>query len=131
MSDEATIEAIQQRMREVRRELSQDLASSARDITDWRSYVRASPWLALGAAAAVGYFLVPKGPPVVRLQGLDVKKFVHEGEANAMASIPQRKPSVAGKLISSLAGLALRGAMAYVTHRLTQAKVEEREAAPY
>jgi hypothetical protein len=37
------------------REVVQD-ASSA---TDWRTYVRSRPWLAIGAAFGVGYFLVP------------------------------------------------------------------------
>ncbi len=117
MSDDATIEGIQKRMREVRRELSQDLATSARDITDWRSYVRASPWLAIASAAAVGYLLAPKGPPIVRVSGIDLQSLVREGQTTAVANVSPPRKSLARTLVSSLAGLALRSAMAYAPPR--------------
>jgi len=119
--DEATIEAIRHRMMEVRRDLKQDLATSARDMTDWRSYVRASPWIAIASAVAVGYLLAPKGPAVVRLSGIELQNLARNGQATAMASVPQPKKSLARSLFSSLAGLAARSAMTYVTHRLTNA----------
>ena len=131
MSDDATIQAIQERMRQVRRELSEDLAMSARDITDWRSFIRANPWLAIASAAAVGYLLAPKGPPVVRLSGIDLQKFVREGQTTAIASVPRPKKSLTRTLLTTLAGLAVRSATAYVTHRLTNAKAPSEETAPF
>lgn len=55
--------AIRQRMEEVRRDLDQDvqgIVEGARDMRDWRSYVRSYPWVCAGAVAAVGYLLVPR-----------------------------------------------------------------------
>lgn len=53
---------IERKMRKVRREIEQDagqLVASTRELTDWRRYVRAHPWLCLGGAAALGMLLVP------------------------------------------------------------------------
>jgi len=93
MSDDS-IKAIQKRMKEVRRELGNDLATSARDITNWRSYVRASPWICLGAAVAIGYLVVPKKSPTVVVIELTNLSNLHSGseevdtadEAAALAS---------------------------------------------
>src|SRR5688572_4052017 len=59
---------IQRQMREVRAELRDDvsdLVKSAHKMSDWTMYVRAYPWLCVGAAAAAGYFVVPVRPLVV------------------------------------------------------------------
>ena len=57
---------IQRQMSQIRRDLDEqvdDIVDSAREITekltDWRGYVSSHPWLVLGAAAAVGYWVVP------------------------------------------------------------------------
>jgi hypothetical protein len=55
-------EALQSQMRQVRREMGTDveeIVDSARTLTDWQHYVRTYPWLCLGAAAALGYLVVP------------------------------------------------------------------------
>lgn len=132
MHNDETMQAIQQRMREVRRELGQDLATSARDITDWKSYVRSSPWLAVATAATLGYLLAPKGPPVVRLNGVDLQKLVQDGHTTAsIAAVPRQKKSLAMTVISGLAGLAARAAVAHLTQRLTTIKAPTEENAPF
>ena len=53
---------IQQQMRQVRRELREDveeIVENAQVLTDWRHYVRRYPLVCLGAAAAAGYLVVP------------------------------------------------------------------------
>jgi hypothetical protein len=55
--------AIRQRMEEVRCDLDQDVQGifeGARDMRDWRSYVRTYQRVCAGAALAVGYLLVPR-----------------------------------------------------------------------
>jgi hypothetical protein len=55
--------AIRQRMEEVRCDLDKDvqgIVEGARDMRDWRSYVRTYPWVCVGAALAVGYWTVPR-----------------------------------------------------------------------
>lgn len=54
--------AIQQQMRELRAEMKGDveaLVSSTEDLANWRKYVRAQPWLCVGAAALAGFLLAP------------------------------------------------------------------------
>lgn len=63
LSNSPATTAIRQRMKEVRQELDEDvqeIVEGARDLRDWRSYVRSYPWVCLGAAVAVGYLIVPR-----------------------------------------------------------------------
>jgi hypothetical protein len=56
-------DALRGQMQDIRRDLN-DCADAvlkkARTQFDWRHYVASHPWTALGAAAAVGFFLVPR-----------------------------------------------------------------------
>lgn len=57
------IDTIRRQMAQIRRELHEDVrdvVASAEAATDWKHYVRMYPWACLGAAVAVGYFVVPK-----------------------------------------------------------------------
>jgi hypothetical protein len=61
-TDASDTAAIQQRMRELRDEMNGDveaLVNSTEDLADWRKYVRAQPWLCVGAAAFLGFMLAP------------------------------------------------------------------------
>ena len=54
---------LQREMQNVRRNLdehAEEMVQKAKTQFDWRHYVASHPWLALGAAAAAGYFLVPR-----------------------------------------------------------------------
>jgi len=63
MTDLSTdAELLQREMRAVRSNLGDDvdrLVESARTITDWHFYIRRAPLLFLGAAAALGFWIVP------------------------------------------------------------------------
>jgi hypothetical protein len=137
MSDADRIKEIQQRMKQVRRELGDDIATSARDLTNWRSFIRAKPWLCVAAAVAVGYVLAPKGPPVVQFRNSDLQSLLRDN----VAAIPTERPQpglgrrVVRTLLSNVGGLVVRGAMAYVGHRIanspTQSNSEHEESAPF
>src|SRR5947209_12012268 len=50
-------------MARIRRELHEDVrgvVESAEAVTDWKHWIRDYPWASVAAAAAVGFFLVPK-----------------------------------------------------------------------
>lgn len=69
MQNHPSAEEVQQQMRQVRCELGDDVqefVDSARTLTDWHYYVRSYPWLCLGAAAAVGYLVIPTRVHYVR-----------------------------------------------------------------
>src|SRR3982751_3879621 len=60
---------IQNQMRELRAELRedvQDVVVSAHKMADIANYVRAYPWLCVGAALAAGYLIVPQRAVVLR-----------------------------------------------------------------
>jgi len=57
------IEEIRRRMAQIRMELHQDMqgvVAGTDAATDWRYYVRLYPWASLGAAALVGYLVIPR-----------------------------------------------------------------------
>ena len=63
MNDPPRDDTVRARMQGIRCEIDQDLedvSASARSMVDWKHYVQAYPWLCLGAAAALGFLIVPK-----------------------------------------------------------------------
>jgi len=63
MNESREIQEIRQRMAEVRYVIEDDvqnITDDARVMTDWRQYVKSYPWACLGAAAALGYLVVPR-----------------------------------------------------------------------
>ncbi len=121
MSD-STIPAtdeIERQMRALRSELRedvQDIVENARVMTDWQYYVRSYPWLCLGAAAALGYVLVPARIQVVRPDARALAELVRQHQVNVKAEVkPQPSPGWLGQLVNLGAGIALQGAMAIVS----------------
>jgi hypothetical protein len=77
---------IRRQMAEVRGQLSREvrsLAESAKAKTDWRYYYRQHPWLFLGAAAVVGYLIVPGAGPGVTLGAEALDKMGLSGRSAA------------------------------------------------
>jgi hypothetical protein len=113
---------IEQQMRQVRAELRRDvqgLATSARELTDWTTYVRRYPWLCLGAAAALGYLLVPQRAKVVRPDPQDLQELMKNEKL--VVTMPQ--PARPGKdLTSMLVGMAtsalVNGGMAILSKQI-------------
>lgn len=60
MSEDA--ERIRQRMQNVRQEMGvgvQDVVHGARQLSDWKYYVRRHPWACVGSAFALGFLATP------------------------------------------------------------------------
>jgi hypothetical protein len=56
------IDEIRKQMASIRREMHENVkgvVQNAEEVTDWRRYVRSSPWLAFGGAFVLGYLIVP------------------------------------------------------------------------
>lgn len=88
-----------------------DLVHNAKTMTDWHYYWRGHPALCCGAAAVLGYLLVParKGDLV---SGVDRLTRAHE---QMLKSMPQaRKKSLARELAGIALGLALKGGLSFV-----------------
>jgi len=117
-------EEIQRQMRDVRSELRndvQDLVENARVMTDWHYYVRSYPWLCLGAAAAVGYLLVPSRVQVLKPDPQMLAELVRQHQVSVKAEVkPQPSAGLLGGLVNMAAGAALQGAMAIASQQVNQ-----------
>jgi hypothetical protein len=118
-------EEIQREMREVRAELRggmQEIVNQASGLGDWQQYVKAYPWLSLGAAAALGYFLVPSRPVIIRP---DAKELMELAKSNRLELEPiaQRKPSrpgLVGTVMNYATSALVQAGMAFATQQLAQ-----------
>ncbi len=108
--------AIRHRMEEVRCELDQDvqgIVERARDMRDWRSYVRICPWACVGAALAVGYWIVPRRHVAMQPNAETIAEVV---EQSRFAKTPLVTPlgKARGLLLKSVGNLVMQGVSAYV-----------------
>jgi hypothetical protein len=110
--------AIRQRMEEVRCDLDEDvqtIVQGARDMVDWRSYVKTYPWVCLGAALALGYLIVPRRPLMQReIQTL--AELAEPAEQSRLVAMSQlsTKGNVRGMLLALVGNLAVRGISSFV-----------------
>jgi hypothetical protein len=119
-------DAIQRCMREVRAELREDVQEfvvNAREMADWTTYVRAYPWLCLGAAAAAGYFLIPQRAQIIKP---DAEGLIELARRNKLVVKmdevgPKKKQGFLSGLIGMAASMALQGGLAVATKQLSQA----------
>jgi len=118
LHDSPETTAIRQRMKEVRRELDEDvqeIVEGARDLRDWRSYVRSYPWVCLGAAVAAGYLIVPRRsagaqPDVRTLAELAKGRVLATSQLSAQRNV---WGNARGHVLAVVGDLVLRGVAAY------------------
>lgn len=108
--------AIRQRMEEVRCDLDEDvqgIVEGAREIRDWRSYVRTDPWICAGAALAVGYWIVPRRHAATQPNAETIAEIV---EQSRLAETPLVTPlgRARGMLLRCVGNLVVQGVSAYV-----------------
>ncbi len=116
-------EQVQREMREVRAELRenvQDIVDQAGELTDWQAYVKAYPLLSVGAAAAIGYLLIPSRPTVIQPNPQELMALVKSNQIPLRVEPPPMRPGI----FSALAGMAgnalLQTGMAIASQYLTQ-----------
>ena len=116
MHDSPETTAIRQRMEEVRCDLDEDvqeIVEGARDMSDWRSYVRTYPWACLGAALAVGYLIVPRLSVGMQPDTQTPAALAHQSRLLAASYLPP-KGSARGILLALVGDLVMRGVSSYV-----------------
>src|SRR5262245_60441792 len=118
----AEAEQIEQEMRQVRSELRQDvreLVTSAQIMGEWQYYVRRYPWLSVGLAAAVGYFMIPARPLIVRPDANALLELAKANKLEIKMEAPRAKRGgLVDGIVGMLAATALQGAMAVANHLL-------------
>jgi hypothetical protein len=123
MQDSPETAALLRRMAEVRADLDdavQEIAESARDLGEWRHYVKTYPWLSMGVACVVGYVIVPR-----RRVGLgNTQQLMAEWIEQSRQLTNPPSPSSLGVFgaVRTIAGnLLWRSALSFVARRATQA----------
>ncbi len=115
-------ELIRGKMDFIRHKLDDDVThvkQSAKTLSNWKYYVKKYPWVCLGAAAAVGYLVVPRK---LQIQTPDAKTLEKLARKNRL--VVENKPKAQaqsgaiGAAFTFLSGLALRTAAAHVGSHL-------------
>ena len=117
-------EDIQRQMRDVRSELREDvqeIVENARIMADWQHYVRSYPWLCLGAAAALGFVLVPPRVQVVKPDSRMLADLVRQHQVAINAEVKsQPPPGIADRCANLASGLVFQAVVALANHQLHQ-----------
>ena len=115
---------IQRQMREVRVELRdemQEIVDNARVLSDWQYYVRQYPWLCMGAAAALGYLIVPQRVQVIKPDSKAIADMIRQHQVSVKTEVkPQPAPGLLGGLVNMAAGMAVQGLLAVASAQLNQ-----------
>lgn len=134
-------ENIQREMRQVREELradvrevvsnTQDLMDAARVLTQWQTYVRSYPWACLGAAAAVGFFVVPSRPRVIKPDTESLMELARAKKLVVQVDSPAAKqPGMMKGLLGMAAGTAMQIGMAIVSKQLNHVLASAAQSQP-
>jgi len=123
-------------MREVRAELREDvkeLVGSAKELTDWGSYVRAYPWLCVGAAAALGFMIVPSRSVVVKPDAEGLIELAKRHKLVVKMEEPKQQPQKKKRtLFADLMGIAaaalLQRGTAVLAQQVAQAFLQDGHA---
>jgi hypothetical protein len=125
MSDEA--DRIRRQMQNVRQDVGdnvKDIVHGARQLSDWKYYVRRHPWACVGSAFALGFLAMP-----ARRKSLpeDLQKVVDQLRASGLgvsAGHAASGGSLAGRLASMAAPIVARQVLPMVAQYLASAKGE-------
>ena len=124
MADDSTADTLQRQMQQVRAEMREDvqeMVASARDMADWTYYVRRYPWVCVGAAAGIGYLIVParRQPPILP-DAKDLMELAKQQKIVVKVEEPRRSPGLLGMLVKMAAGPLLQGGLAILKHQIDQ-----------
>lgn len=122
--------SLRQEMEQIRCDLAGDvseLADDAKTLADYRYHVRQHPWIALAAAAAAGFVLVPNKSRKLVPDAAALEKLIKKNQlvVQTKSEINQKKGLVA-TAVSLAAAAAMRAAIGYasqtVSSKLTAAQ---------
>ena len=118
MNDPPPADAVRAQMQQIRCEIDQDLEEmgvSARNMVDWKHYVKTYPWVCLGAAVALGFLIVPKRSRVIRP---DLATLTEPARTGHLVVKPAAAAThgLIDALLAAVANIAVRKATAYLGH---------------
>lgn len=109
-------------MEGVRREIDRDyeeLVDDARSLFDWRVHVRAHPFMAMGLACALGATVVPRKNETVKADSDQLGGMMKDDEVVVAPNSKVKQSSVAATVMSTVAGVLLRTAIAHASNSAT------------
>jgi hypothetical protein len=121
---------IRQKMRRIRHKMDDDvegLVQNASKLMDYHYYLTNYPWATLGAAAIIGYLLVPSSSPKPQETKLhlDPEQLEHiierQGIVVQTKNAAEKKQTVRSTIFGWLARTAVNAALAYGTVYVDQA----------
>ena len=121
-SHRADADAIRLEMASVRDALDEnvyDIVENAKNLTDWRYYVKAAPWGAIGAAAAIGFLAVPRRVQIVQPDADEIARLAkrHQIVVEHAAKAEAKRGGPAQLVMTMIANALLRAATAYVSQQ--------------
>lgn len=121
-SEPVTSQIIQRQMQETRGHLDQDVGTllhNARLMIDWRRYVRDCPWIAVGAAVAAGFLMVPRRREPVNLDSQALAELVRQNRVVLQINgKPREKEGLADALVSMALSGATRAGIAWLSRQM-------------
>jgi hypothetical protein len=131
MSDDA--ERIRRQMQNIRQEMGaevKDIVHGARQLTDWRYYVRHYPWACAAGAMSLGFLLMP-GKKRGAAAAVNVDRLVAEIK-NQLANQGLATPTNVGSFApSGIAGRLLATAGPFLARRAVEMIAQRLAAAPH
>ncbi|TVS12777.1 MAG: hypothetical protein EA424_22280 [Planctomycetaceae bacterium] len=126
-------ERIQRRMNELRGQLDNDVeevVDSAKELTDWRTYVRRYPWACVGLAAVIGYLVVPSR---LELESPDVDTLLELAQQNKLVvdanPPPRKREGLASTAFRFLLHAAGRSALSYLGQKASELAARDSDSA--
>ncbi len=113
---------IRRSMAYVRHELDDEvdeIRESAHTLADWHYYIKNYPWACIGAAAAIGYMVVPRKLVIERPDPETLEKLARKNHLVVdRKPEKQAKTGLLGTAFSFVGGLVLKTAMTQLGHQL-------------
>lgn len=121
MNEPQRDETMQARMKGIRGDIDQgleDVSAGARSMVDWKHYVKTYPWVCMGTAAALGYFIVPKRSTAIAADVAPRAESPKTAQRDA-DSAPSAVRGVADMLVAAAVSFAVRETAGYVGQAVT------------
>ncbi|MEI8376211.1 MAG: hypothetical protein WCJ35_25605, partial [Planctomycetota bacterium] len=108
-------DTVQARMQGIRCEIDQDMqdvSTSARNMVDWKHYVKTYPWVCLGTVAALGFLIVPKHS-LAAVADLATPAEPAMDDHPVASAAPAATRGVVDALVAAVVSIAVHEAIAY------------------
>ena len=126
MNDPPLDDTVRARMQGIRCDIDQDLqdvSASAHSLVDWKHYVQTYPWVCVGAAAVLGFLIVPKrsaaadvaAPTAPAKNGHPVADATPAVATSALpVALPTAVRGMVDAFVGAIAGIAVREVVTYL-----------------